>query len=90
MLFTLCHYFSCVNSHKLTIYLFVFSFLLTGIGSDHVHLGAANKAGIAVTEVTFSNSISVAEHIVMSILAQVRNYLPSHEIAKGALCVIYS
>jgi formate dehydrogenase len=50
-----------------------------------VHLGAANKAGIAVTEVTFSNSISVAEHIVMSILSQVRNYLPSHEIAKGAL-----
>ena len=57
--------------------------ITAGIGSDHVDLNAANKHGIAVTEVTFSNSISVAEHIVMSILAQVRNYLPSYEIAKS-------
>ena len=27
---------------------------------------------------TFSNSISVAEHVVMMILALVRNYIPSH------------
>jgi len=38
-----------------------------------------------VAEVTFSNSISVAEHVVMTILALVRNYLPSHEwAANGA------
>jgi formate dehydrogenase len=34
-----------------------------------------------VAEVTGSNSISVAEHVVMMVLSLVRNYLPSHEIA---------
>ncbi len=53
--------------------------LTAGIGSDHVDLDAAIKAGITVAEVTFCNSISVAEHVVMMILALVRNYLPSHE-----------
>jgi formate dehydrogenase len=50
-----------------------------GIGSDHVDLDAAIEAGITVAEVTFCNSISVAEHVVMMILSQVRNYLPSHQ-----------
>ena len=45
-----------------------------GIGSDHVDLDAAIDAGITVAEVTFCNSISVAEHVVMMILSQVRNY----------------
>src|ERR671915_1462259 len=49
-----------------------------GIGSDHVDLQAAIERGITVTEVTYCNSISVAEHVVMMILALVRNYLPSH------------
>jgi formate dehydrogenase len=49
-----------------------------GIGSDHVDLQAAIERGITVTEVTYSNSISVSEHVVMLILALVRNYLPSH------------
>jgi formate dehydrogenase len=49
-----------------------------GIGSDHVDLQAAIERGITVTEVTFSNSISVAEHVVMMILALVRNYIPSY------------
>jgi formate dehydrogenase len=53
--------------------------LTAGIGSDHVDLDAAIKAGITVAEVTFCNSISVAEHVVMMILSLVRNYLPSHE-----------
>lgn len=53
-----------------------------GIGSDHVDLDAAAKAGITVAEVTGSNSISVAEHVVMITLAQLRNYLPSHEISE--------
>jgi formate dehydrogenase len=49
-----------------------------GIGSDHVDLGAAAEAGMTVAEVTYSNSISVSEHVVMMILSLVRNYLPSY------------
>jgi formate dehydrogenase len=52
--------------------------ITAGIGSDHVDLQAAIAAGLTVAEVTYSNSISVAEHVVMMILALVRNYLPSH------------
>ncbi len=51
-----------------------------GIGSDHVDLQAAMDAGITVAEVTYCNSISVAEHVVMMILGLVRNYIPSHQI----------
>jgi formate dehydrogenase len=36
---------------------------------------------VTVAEVTYSNSISVAEHVVMMILGLVRNYIPSHEWA---------
>ena len=53
--------------------------LTAGIGSDHVDLQAAMDRGITVTEVTYCNSISVAEHVVMLILALVRNYLPAHQ-----------
>jgi len=52
--------------------------MTAGIGSDHVDLQEAMKRNITVTEVTFCNSISVAEHVVMSILALVRNYIPSY------------
>src|ERR1700719_3614075 len=52
--------------------------LTAGIGSDHVDLQAAIENNITVEEGTFCNSISVAEHVVMVILSQVRNYLPSH------------
>jgi formate dehydrogenase len=55
--------------------------LTAGIGSDHIDLEAAARAHITVAEVTGSNSISVAEHVVMMVLSLVRNYLPSHEIA---------
>jgi formate dehydrogenase len=51
-----------------------------GIGSDHTDLQAAIERGITVAEVTYCNSISVAEHVVMMILALVRNYLPSHRV----------
>ncbi len=51
-----------------------------GIGSDHVDLQAAIDNEITVAEVTYSNSISVSEHVVMMILALVRNYLPSNRI----------
>src|SRR5271169_2013304 len=53
--------------------------LTAGIGSDHVDLQAAIAHGVTVAEVTYSNSISVAEHVVMMILALVRNYIPSYE-----------
>jgi len=52
--------------------------ITAGIGSDHVDLQAAMDHKVDVTEVTFCNSISVAEHVVMQILALVRNYIPSH------------
>ncbi|MEX3943329.1 NAD-dependent formate dehydrogenase [Paraburkholderia sp. BR10937] len=55
--------------------------LTAGIGSDHVDLQAAAERGIIVAEETFSNSISVAEHAVMTALALVRNYLPAHRYA---------
>jgi formate dehydrogenase len=50
-----------------------------GIGSDHVDLQAAMEHGLTVAEVTYCNSISVAEHVVMMILTLVRNYLPSYQ-----------
>src|SRR6202165_4098526 len=53
--------------------------ITAGIGSDHVDLAAAIKNKISVTEVTFCNSISVAEHVVMMILGLVRNYIPSYK-----------
>src|SRR5687768_14185435 len=52
--------------------------ITAGIGSDHVDLQAAIERGITVAEVTYSNSISVSEHVVMMILALVRNYIPSY------------
>jgi formate dehydrogenase len=58
--------------------------ITAGIGSDHVDLQAAMDHGITVAEVTYSNSISVAEHAVMMILALVRNYIPSYQwVVKG-------
>jgi formate dehydrogenase len=54
--------------------------ITAGIGSDHVDLKAAQEAGMTVAEVTYSNSISVSEHVVMMILALVRNYIPSYKI----------
>jgi formate dehydrogenase len=53
--------------------------ITAGVGSDHVDLQAAIEHGVTVAEVTYCNSISVSEHVVMMILALVRNYIPSHE-----------
>jgi len=55
-----------------------------GIGSDHVDLNAANKTngGVTVAEVTGSNVVSVAEHVVMTILLLVRNFVPAHEMVE--------
>jgi formate dehydrogenase len=58
--------------------------LTAGIGSDHVDLSAAIKRNITVAEVTYCNSISVSEHVVMMILGLVRNYIPSYQqVVKG-------
>jgi len=53
--------------------------ITAGVGSDHVDLQAAMDHGITVTEVTYCNSVSVAEHVVMAILALARHYIPSYE-----------
>merc|ERR1719487_217373 len=53
--------------------------LTAGIGSDHVDLQAACERSLTIAEVTFSNSISVSEHVVMMILGLVRNYIPSYK-----------
>ena len=52
--------------------------ITAGIGSDHTDLQAAMDRGITVAEITYSNSISVSEHVVMMILALVRNYIPAY------------
>ncbi len=58
--------------------------ITAGIGSDHTDLQAAMDRGVTVSEVTYSNSNSVAEHVAMMVLALVRNYLPSHDwVMKG-------
>jgi formate dehydrogenase len=53
--------------------------LTAGIGSDHVDLQAAMEKNITVAEITYCNSNSVAEHVVMQMLSLVRNYIPSYQ-----------
>merc|ERR1719247_3345573 len=58
--------------------------LTAGIGSDHTDLESACDKGITVAEVTYCNSESVAEHVVMMMLTLVRNYIPSYNwVLKG-------
>ena len=54
-----------------------------GVGSDHVDLNAANERKITVAEVTGSNVVSVAEHVLMTILVLVRNFTNAHEQIMG-------
>ena len=54
--------------------------ITAGIGSDHVDLQAAIDNKVDVVEVTYCNSRSVSEHIVMMILAMVRDYHNQHKI----------
>jgi len=54
--------------------------ITAGIGSDHVDLQAAMDRKVDVVEVTYCNSRSVAEHIVMMILSLVRDYHNQHRI----------
>ncbi len=53
--------------------------LTAGVGSDHFDLAAAAERNITVAEITGSNVVSVAEHVVMQILTLVRNYIPSYK-----------
>jgi formate dehydrogenase len=58
--------------------------LTAGVGSDHFDLAAASERGLTVAEVTGSNVVSVAEHVIMQLLALVRNYIPSYlEVVEG-------
>ncbi len=52
--------------------------ITAGIGSDHVDLQSAIDRNITVCEVTWCNSVSVAEHAVMQMLALVRDYIPQY------------
>lgn len=64
---------------------------------SHIDLNAANKHNVTVAEVnhfhplpdqansqvTGSNVVSVAEHVIMSILVLVRNFVPAHDQARS-------
>jgi formate dehydrogenase len=53
--------------------------LTAGVGSDHFDLAAAAEHGVTVAEITGSNVVSVAEHVVMQMLTLVRNYIPAYQ-----------
>jgi len=58
--------------------------ITAGVGSDHVDLAKAAERNVTVAEVTGCNVVSVAEHVVMQILALVRNYIPAyHQVVNG-------
>ncbi len=57
--------------------------ITAGIGSDHVDLQAAMDHKIDVVEVTYCNSRSVAEHIVMMIVSMVRDYHSQYAIVNS-------
>jgi len=58
--------------------------LTAGVGSDHFDLKAAADRRLTVAEVTGSNVVSVAEHVVMQILALVRNFIPAYlDVVRG-------
>lgn len=53
--------------------------ITAGVGSDHVDLQAAVQRRLTVAEVTGSNVVSVAEHVVLMILAVLRNYIDGYQ-----------
>ncbi|TCD66113.1 formate dehydrogenase (NAD+) [Steccherinum ochraceum] len=54
--------------------------ITAGVGSDHIDLNAAVEHQVQVLEVSGSNVVSVAEHVMMNILLLVRNFVPAHEM----------
>ena len=57
--------------------------LTAGVGSDHFDLAVAAEHNVTVAEITGSNVVSVAEHVVMQVLALVRNYIPAYNEVIG-------
>jgi len=58
--------------------------LTAGVGSDHFDLAAAAEHNITVAEITGSNVVSVAEHVVMQMLILVRNFVPAYrDVVEG-------
>ena len=57
--------------------------ITAAIGSDHVDLQAAMDRKVDVVEVTYCNSRSVAEHIVMMIVSMVRDYHTQYAIVNN-------
>ena len=57
--------------------------ITAGLGSDHVDLQAAMDRKVDVVEVTYCNSRSVAEHIVMMIVSMVRDYHTQYAIVNN-------
>ena len=56
--------------------------ITAGVGSDHIDLHAAVEHHIQVLEVSGSNVVSVAEHVIMNMLLLVRNFVPAHEMVE--------
>ncbi|KAI8575020.1 hypothetical protein K450DRAFT_263706 [Umbelopsis ramanniana AG] len=60
--------------------------ITAGVGSDHYDLEHIHKhkPDLSVLEVTGSNVVSVAEHVLMSILVLIKNFVPAHaQITNG-------
>jgi formate dehydrogenase len=58
--------------------------LTAGVGSDHFDLATAAAKRVTVAEITGSNVTSVAEHVVLQILALVRNFVSCYqEVVSG-------
>ena len=57
--------------------------LTAGVGSDHFDLAAAAEHNVTVAEITGSNVVSVAEHVIMQMLALVRNYILAYNEVIG-------
>ncbi|MBS4022519.1 MAG: 2-hydroxyacid dehydrogenase [Dethiobacter sp.] len=55
---------------------------ILGVGTDHVDLDAARELGITVANVDGANAVSVAEHVLMSALALLRDLANTHESMK--------
>lgn len=51
---------------------------VAGVGVDHVDIDAAKELGITVACVTGANTVSVAEHVVMSALALIKGLAPAN------------
>ncbi|MEW6047905.1 MAG: 2-hydroxyacid dehydrogenase [Bacillota bacterium] len=57
---------------------------VAGVGVDHIDIEAAGQLGITVACVAGANAASVAEHVIMVMLALLRGLVPAHQaMAEG-------